>query len=182
MIFESVIWHSNVQCAHSWSRCFYRLSYRIIASRNLSLKKTRTHNVSSNLVNVVTIRINRFGKQRHPLAEDPDQGFVWNPFQNLKYHIENGRYLCNSTRGSGVILPRCENISKSFPFNFWRLSIGQITLIRPSRCHSHIEPEINRALNSSPYVKSIYLRGRLYFPSQMSAEEIYDFIVSFLTF
>jgi hypothetical protein len=40
----------------------YRIFHRIIALRNLSLKKTRTYNVSSTLNNVLTININIFGR------------------------------------------------------------------------------------------------------------------------
>jgi hypothetical protein len=65
-----------------------RVSHRIITSRNLSLKKAEAHDVSGSLVNVLTIRINRFGKPRHPFAEGPDEGVMWNSSQNLESRLE----------------------------------------------------------------------------------------------
>jgi hypothetical protein len=66
---------------------FYRVSHRIIFLRNISFKYIWTQNVSANLVNVLTINSNRFGKLQRPLAEGSDQDIMWN-FLNLEKRLE----------------------------------------------------------------------------------------------
>jgi hypothetical protein len=59
-----------------------------MAWRNLSFQETQTHDISGNLVNLLTIHTNGVQKPRDPLAKGLDQSGLSNSSHNLESRLE----------------------------------------------------------------------------------------------